>query len=214
MNLMKKSLILVLISVFIFSACGKKTSTNIDPLKNKIEDNQPVEFNPTEKPNISLIPREDAHELKLKISNIASDIARIEYELIYKAQSEGSEIEKGVGDTLKDLQKSIEKDLLLGTASCTNGCKYKYDEGVTGGSLNLILINSKNQTYSMEMPFVLKKYSDFKKTNTISLPDDDFSAKITPQKGRVYLMIKGDKNYSLFTNLGLDKEYPISSQSQ
>lgn len=215
MKVMNKTTILttLLVSCLFFSACGKKTNT-IDPLKNKTQDSQPAEFNPTEKPNVSLIPREDGHELKLKISNIASDISRIEYELIYKAQSEGSEIEKGVGDTIKDIQKSIEKDLLLGTASCTNGCKYKYDEGVTGGSLNLILINSQNQTYSMEMPFVLKQYSDFKKTNTISIADDDFSAQITPKKGQVYLMIKGDKNYSLFTNLGLNKEYPISSQSQ
>ena len=45
-------------------------------------------------------------------------------------------MEKGVGDTVKLTSNSFEKDLLLGTESCTNGCKYKFDEGVVGGVLS------------------------------------------------------------------------------
>lgn len=152
---MKKILFLLLISSFILSSCGaKKTAITATPTP------VPRELTITEdqKPIISLTPREDGHELTLNISKINPIFIKIEYELIYTAVDSGLEIEKGVSGNfeVKDLINGVgERKILLGTESCTNGCKYKYDSGVNGGSLNLTLITKDNQVASLERPFTL-----------------------------------------------------------
>ena len=63
------------------------------------------------------------------------------------------EIEKGLGDTIKDVGTTIERKLLLGTESCTNGCKYKYDEGVSGGTISLkFSLRNKPQVATIDIP--------------------------------------------------------------
>jgi hypothetical protein len=181
------------------SACGKKTKTsNVTPTPAPKE----LELSEKEKPIISLIPRQDGHELKLIIDNIPQSISDIEYELIYSAIDEGLEMEKGVGDTIKVTSPKIERDLLLGTSSCTNGCKYKYDQGVVGGTLSLTFLTVNNQSLRYETPFVLKTSADIKKDGGLSLNLENFQVKATStSKSDYFILIKNlPSYYSVFSN--------------
>lgn len=194
-----KYLSVILISSFFLSACGKKSVTN------KITPNpvaQKLELSDSEKPIISLIPRQDGHEIKLIIDNIPQSITEIEYELIYSAIDEGLEMEKGVGDTIKVTSKNIQRDLLLGTSSCTNGCKYKYDQGVIGGTLSLTFLTSDNQSLYYETSFVLKNSADIKKDGGLSLNLEKFQIKGTVTgKNDYFVLIKNLPNYySVFSS--------------
>jgi len=191
--------LIILLSSFFLSACGKKNTTTV---KNNTPVSKTLELSDTEKPVISLIPRTDGHELKLKIDNIPSKITQIEYELIYTAQDSGMEMEKGVGDTVKITSKNVEKDLLLGTASCTNGCKYKYDEGINGGTLSLTFYTDDNQSATYETSFVLKTSSDIKKAGGLSLPLENLEIKATTTtKSDYFVLIKNFPSYySVFSN--------------
>lgn len=146
---------LAIASAFILSSCGaKKTIVTASPTP------VPRELTITEdqKPTINLTSREDGHELTLVISKVDPIFTKIEYELVYTASDSGLEIEKGVSGNFetKDLVGGTgTRKILLGTESCTNGCKYKYDAGVKGGSLNMTLITKDNQVASLEMPFTL-----------------------------------------------------------
>lgn len=189
---------IVFISSFILSACGKKTASNTKTTPTP----EVTELKLDQKPYISLIPREDGHELKLKIDNIPSTVSQIEYELIYTAEDNGLEIEKGVGDTIKVDKKSLERDLLLGTSSCTNGCKYKYDTGITGGTLTLTFLTENGQVANFETPFVLKTSADIKKDNGFKLATENLTINATTTtKSDYFVLIKNFPiAYSLFSN--------------
>ena len=188
-------ILIVLACTFILSACGKKKQeTVVIPTPTP----RLVEIELQNRPYISLIPRADGHELKLKIDQISSDIKAIEYELIYSATDENLEIEKGLSGTIDIDSTGIEKDLLLGTASCTNGCKYKYDSGVTGGSLNIIFTTQNNQIAMFETPFIILSTAQVKKDG-ISL--SNFSLKATPSQNEFFILIKNYNNsYSVFSS--------------
>src|SRR5512145_1807324 len=124
-----KKIFLLLSLTLLLSACGKKTTSTITPTPEP----KLVEMAPADRPLVSLVPRADGHMLYLKISHLPASVSQIEYEVIYTATDGSSEIEKGVGDTIKEITSTLERNILLGTESCTNGCKYKYDEGVNGG---------------------------------------------------------------------------------
>ncbi|MBU3935305.1 hypothetical protein KJ909_01395 [Patescibacteria group bacterium] len=179
------NLSLILGSTLLLSACGKKT---VAPQDTPTPTPKMVEMDASQKPYISLTPRADGHELKLKIVNIPDSITQIEYELIYLATDGNIEIEKGVGDTLKIESSSLEKDILLGTASCTNACKYKYDEGITGGTLSLIFINRNGQMSTHETKFVLTDSNQINQNKTLSL--SDLTIKATAAKGQYFLLLK------------------------
>jgi hypothetical protein len=194
--------LVVIASSFFLSACGKKTTTDSNtnnPTKTAATE---LVLSESEKPIVSLIPREDGHELKLKIDNIPSNISQIEYELIYSSTENNLTMEKGVGDTVKISSKNVEKDLLLGTASCTNGCKYKYDEGVSEGTLTLNFYTSDNQAATYETPFILKTSADIKKDGGLTLKDENFSIKATTTtKSDYFVAIKNYPSYySVFSN--------------
>jgi len=156
---MKKIFPIILCSILLFG-CSKKTSTSkITPTPVP----RTFELQENEQPEISLVPREDGHELTMKISKIIPNVANIEYELTYNASESGMEIEKGLGDSIKVEGTSIERKLLLGTESCTSGCKYKYDEGITGGNLNITLITKDNQSALIEKTFTLTQDKKSKK---------------------------------------------------
>lgn len=200
LKIISLSLVVILSSLFL-SACGKKkTETNNSAPTKGVQ--KELTLSESEKPIISLIPREDGHELKLKIDNIPSNISQVEYELIYSATENGLTMEKGVGDTVKISSKNIEKDLLLGTSSCTNGCKYKYDTGVSEGTLSLIFYTNDNQSATFETPFVLKTSADVKKDGGLSLKGEDFSIKATTTtKSDYFIVIKNYPSYfSIFSN--------------
>jgi hypothetical protein len=193
--------LVVILSSFFLSACGKKkTETNNSTPTKGVQ--KELVLSESEKPIVSLIPREDGHELKLKIDNIPSSINQIDYELIYSATENGLTMEKGVGDTVKITSKNIEKDLLLGTSSCTNGCKYKYDTGVSEGTLSLIFYTNDNQSATFETPFILKTSADIKKDGGLTLKGQDFSIKATTTtKSDYFIVIKNYPSYfSVFSN--------------
>ena len=167
----KKNLILVALiicSSILFSGCGKKKVTTTEVKTNK-QTAVEMELSNTEKPYVALTPRADGHELTLKVSNISSKITNAEYELIYTAEDQGLEMEKGVNGTQKISGTSFEKKLLLGTESCTSGCKYKYDEGITGGTLSITFTTDYNKFYKFEAPFNIKNSAEIKKACYLSL---------------------------------------------
>lgn len=181
------SLSLVLVSTILLSGCGQKNASTPTPTTTK---HQAIDIKPQDKPYISLTPRSDGHLLTLKIDNIPASITQIEYELIYSAYDQGNEIEKGLGDTVKVSGQTISRELLLGTESCTNGCKYKYDEGITGGTLTLSFIND-NQSTTFETPFSFQTSADIKKTGGLTLPTDaSVSIKATPSVSEFFVILR------------------------
>ncbi|MDP4009621.1 MAG: hypothetical protein Q8P53_01415 [Candidatus Shapirobacteria bacterium] len=204
----------VLFSSLLLSACGKKTPAKIETI-NPVS-NQTFEINENERPYISLIPRSDGHQLTLKIKGAPASVSKIEYELLYSAEDKdsGLEMEKGVSGTIQNDKSSNERDLLLGTESCTNGCKYKYDDGITGGTLSLNFINKNGQTAQFVTPFTIKSSNDFKKSGTIGLSTENFDVKFSSSyKSGYYILIKnfGLQAYSLFSSSTkpLVSDYPI-----
>ena len=147
-------------SSFAFSACGSKPA----PAPTPTPAPRVLEMKAEDKPIVKLIPRSDGHLLKLVIDKIPSYVKQIEYELLYIATDNGNiEIEKGLGDTLKVDSSTLSRDLLLGTESCTSGCKYKYDNGVSAGTISLTLITDNNQVASYQAPFSLQTGQQIKK---------------------------------------------------
>lgn len=156
---MKKIFLPLLFSVLLLSACtpnNPKSNQSPSPTtfqkKNKLT--QITFENP---PQVTLTPRADGHELKLKINQIPSSVSKLEYELLYKAQDGKTEIEKGLGDTINSPGTSLERDLLLGTSSCTNGCKYKYDDGVNSGSIKITYLTNNSEVNIYESSWTLNK---------------------------------------------------------
>jgi len=197
------ALILIVITIImVIFGKGKKTTTNTENIPNNNKTNSELVLTDDQKPYVSLIPQSDGHRLNLKISNIPSSVTEIEYDLIYTAKDENIEIEKGVGGTAKIEGTSIERELLLGTESCTSGCKYKYDEGITGGTLSLSFITTDGQSASYEAPFVLSTSADIKSTGGLSLETESFSIKTTvSSKSDYFILIKNFKPvYSIFSN--------------
>jgi len=194
--------LIVLGSSFLLSGCGKKPTTTTKPITTTKKPTTELVLSDSEKPIISLIPRADGHELKLKLDNIPSNVNQIDYELIYSASDNGLVMEKGVGDTVKNVSKTLEKDLLLGTASCTNGCKYKYDEGVNSGTLSLTLYTADNQSTTFESPFILKTSADIKKDGGFKLDTESFSVKATTStKSDYFVVVKNYPSYySVFSS--------------
>ncbi len=194
--------LVVVISLFLFFFLnrGKKSATN--PTAKSTQISKEIELTADELPTISLIPRTDGHELKFKVSNISSKFSTAEYELIYTAKDDNLEIEKGVSGTIKLDTTNFEKDLLLGTSSCTNGCKYKYDEGINGGILTLTLTTDNKEYFTFETPFVLKTSTEINKEKNLSLTQENFSIKGTVTgKNDFFIVIKNTKPvYSVFSN--------------
>jgi len=194
-------LVAIVIPLLIFLFTRPKKTTTIVPKKTSQTAKQ-IELTADEKPYISLIPRADGHELKFKVTDIPFKFSNAEYELIYTAEDQGLEIEKGVSGTVKLTDSTFEKDLLLGTSSCTNGCKYKYDEGITGGILTLTLTTDDKQYFSFETPFIIRTSAEINKNKNLSLIQENFEIKATTTtKSDFFIAIKNFKPvYSVFSS--------------
>lgn len=97
---------------------------------------------PLEKrPYTTLSPSADGHWLKLNISRFDVEGAQsMDYELLYKLPDGRTQ---GVPGNIKlNGQNEIERDLLLGSESSG---KFRYDEGVTSGTLSLRFRNKKGK---------------------------------------------------------------------
>ncbi|MBU4264616.1 hypothetical protein KKC08_05420 [Patescibacteria group bacterium] len=192
---------LVLVSLFLllfFSFRRKKETTNdITPTPTP----RMTEIELENRPYISLIPRTDGHELKLKIEKIPENIGEIEYELIYSATDNDLEIEKGLGDTIQVDSDSLERDLLLGTASCTNSCKYKYDEGITGGTLSILFITKNSQVATYQTAFLLTDTTAIKQNSGLSLEPENFNITATANTNEYFILLKNyNENFSVFSS--------------
>jgi len=188
---MKKYFLILAVTMLTLSACGKKKVTQtVTPTPAP----RTIELAEADRPNIALFPRNDGHELTLIISSITEQIQGMEYELTYTATDGNIQIEKGAGGVIEnsDLQSGkVERKILLGTESCTNGCKYKYDTGVNGGNLSLVLTTKENQVATFETPFILKSNADIKKSgNQIAWPEENFSQK--PSKNSPFYVVHRD----------------------
>jgi len=107
------------------------------------------EWSLEERPYITLTPREDGREFKLRIEGI-KDTELVDYELVYFA----NDISRGVTGTIElEGKTSAERDLLLGSCS-RNVCKY--DENVTEGTLSLRFQNPEGQVRKYELAFHLQ----------------------------------------------------------
>jgi hypothetical protein len=202
-------IIAIIAAGILLAGCGSKQTSKITPTpKPKL-----VEMPMSDRPYVSLKPRDDGHMLYLKIEKIPSNISQIEYEVLYNAVDNGSEIEKGIGDTIKEIKTNLERNLLLGTESCTNGCKYKFDTGIIGGTLTLNFIDKNGQVSTFETEFAFKSTAEIKKDGEIKLSVENFSvkpkAKLTGSD--FFILMKNFRGgYSIFSNgnNGLVGDYP------
>jgi hypothetical protein len=191
---MKKYLTLIILSALVLSACGKKSAnTTLSPSPTP----RLVEMAAADRPQVSLSSRSDGHELTLKASGISKSITKIEYELTYVAVDNGLEIEKGASGIIEsnDLSTgSTERKILLGTESCTSGCKYKYDSGITGGNLNLIFTTNNGQISTFDTPFIIRSTADIKKTGKLVWSEEDFTYTPKLSGNSFFVALKDYKN--------------------
>jgi len=174
---MKIKTVCLIAASILLAACGSGSNTSkITPTPTT----KAVEMPVSERPMISLTPSADGHYLDLKLAGVPASITSIEYEVLYDATDNGSQIEKGIGDTVKLITSTIDKNLLLGTESCTNGCKYSYDKGIVGGELTINFIDNNGQESTFDTPYVLKTTADINKAGALTLPTDNFSSNPKP----------------------------------
>jgi len=131
--------LLVLGGVFLLVRSKKPADLGSDEEANLVE--VPLERRPV----ATLTPSEDGHWLKLKIEKLEIDAKSLDYELLYRFPDTdtGEEKTAGVPGTvmLADI-KDIERNLLMGSESSG---KFRYDEGVEGGTLTLRFRNDKGK---------------------------------------------------------------------
>jgi hypothetical protein len=139
---MKKYLPLILLLVGallvagIFLIRGKKNSD--DSLENG--ETALIEVPLEDRPIVSLTPTSDGHYLTLKVDKIVIDVTSVDYLLLYYTDQG---IQQGVPGTVDLSSKdSFEEKLLLGSESAG---KFRYDEGVETGSVELKFRNEKGQ---------------------------------------------------------------------
>lgn len=214
---MKTKIALLFGVILLLSSCGKTSPTPVAQSKPTSTDQTAFNFSPSEKPTLSLIPRADGHLLTMKIDNIPSKLVSLEYELVYTASDNGNDIEKGLGDTVKlNNEPSLTRDLLLGTASCTSGCKYKYDNNVNSGTVTLTFMTADNQVNTFDAPFTLDSGADIKKTGGMFLKDNSMGFKGKPiSSADYYVLVKnylgGFSVFSSGNGKGTVTEYTPSS---
>ncbi len=124
--------VLVLILVFVVIK-NKKSAVVVEEDTDTI-----VEVPFSQRPFANLTPTSDGHYINLKIDKITlPKVASLDYELLYELPDGRTQ---GVPGTI-DLkgETSFERKLLLGSESSG---KFRYDEGVNGGSLTIRLRGS------------------------------------------------------------------------
>jgi len=118
----------------------KKVVSSVKPEVNLLETGK--------RPFVTLIPREDGHEVSLNISDLKGGEKTVEYELEYQAGT----LLQGAGGRIdfEEEKPPVAKKLLFG--SCSKG-KCKYDEDVHSGSLTLYFDNG--EKYGLKTGFTL-----------------------------------------------------------
>ena len=146
--------IILLITIFVLSGCGKTTTNQTSEKKPTLTPvpTKPIEESIKERPYLSLIPTSDGHRVDFSVKRTGKGSTGVDYELTYFADLEGGKIERGVssGGVAAKLTGNEEYSnrILFGTESCTNGCKYKYDENVSEGTVSIKIAGGSLEKYS------------------------------------------------------------------
>lgn len=129
---MKKFLPLILLGVGILVLGGVIFMFVRSKGSPAVEEETTKEIPQDQRPIVMLVPSADGHYLKLTIAQIkVKGAASLDYELLYTLPDGRTQ---GVPGTVKFTGGDVIKDLLLGSESSG---KFRYDEGVTGGTVNL-----------------------------------------------------------------------------
>jgi hypothetical protein len=124
--------VIVIVGVFFFISRGKKAAAP--------EEETAPEVALNDRPVASLTPTSDGHWLTLKIEKFKVPAETLDYELLYTLPDGRTQ---GVpGSVSIKGEDSIERKLLLGSESSG---KFRYDEGVTQGTLTLKFRNSQGK---------------------------------------------------------------------
>lgn len=172
----KKLIIPVVIFIFIilggsFWFLRSRRAKEVTPAKEP--EGVLIETSLAERPYITLTPTSDGHWLTIEVSRI-QNADNLEYELLYNTESGATQ---GSINTVKlKGETSYSKKILLGSESSGH---YKYDEGVTQGTLTVRLRGSRG-TMKFVTDFHLQQGDDeltsidgnFSLTGTI--PSSDF----------------------------------------
>lgn len=124
----------ILVLVGVIFAFKRANSGTVD------EEETAKEIPVGERPIVMLVPSVDGYYLKLTIAQIkVKGTASLDYELLYTLPDGRTQ---GVPGTVKFTGGDVIKDLLLGSESSG---KFRYDEGVTGGTVNIRFRDAKGK---------------------------------------------------------------------
>jgi len=164
-------IILILGGGFLFwhSRSAKEPSPTLEP------EGVLIETTLEERPYITLTPSSDGHWLTIEVTRI-QDADSLEYELLYNTESGATQ---GSINTVKlKGESSYSKKILLGSESSGH---YKFDEGVTQGTLTVRLRGGKG-TRKFVTDFHLQQGDE----ELISI-DGNFTVEGTITKGNFYV---------------------------
>lgn len=184
MNGMKKyaPLAVLLVGVLVVGGVFLKMRNKTAAPAPIVEEETVAEIPFADRPVASLTPTSDGHWLNLVISNITTSASSMDYELVYRI-ADGRE--QGVPGNIKlKGETMIERKLLLGSESSG---KFRYDEGVSEGTLTLKFRNEKGKLVGkLTTPFHLQTG-----TTTLSTVDGAFTYTLTKAvKGEYFVTME------------------------
>lgn len=184
---MKKFLPIILFIVGLFVVLGAIifVARSRDRDEEIVEDEVAlIEVSPVDRPILSLTPREDGHWLDLKIAKLGRfESMTMDYELLYKLPDGRTQGVPGTVRMNTVADGETNQELLLGSESSGN---FRYDEGVTGGTLTLRFRNEKGKLLAkFESEFTLSSDTDELKSVDGSI---------------AYMLDESDENYFVVMN--------------
>lgn len=149
-------LILIILAVlgggfFAYKAISSKKQASKKVVQKKKPEVNLIEME--KRPYITLVPREDGHEVSMTIADLKLKETDLEYEMEYQAGN----MLQGAGGRIDFTEEKppVSKNLLFG--SCSKG-KCKYDEDVSSGSLTLYF--SGKEDYGLKGDFTIAKMEE------------------------------------------------------
>src|SRR3990172_269662 len=148
--------------------------------KEEGDEEEVIEVAFDKRPVTTLPPSSDGHWLKLRIEKLGDLGESLDYELLYQLPDGRTQ---GVpGSITLGTEATIERDLLLGSESSG---KFRYDEGVTGGTLTLRFRNSKGKLTAK----FLTEFSLISDTKSLSSSDGKFKYELTKSSKDFFIVM-------------------------
>jgi len=133
-----KFLLLAIFSLFLVG-CGRSQPKDPKP------EPKPKLISQADLPTVFLTPYVDKHRLDITISNIKAP--RMDYQIIYTANINGNQVERGFGG--RDIKVNSNQLIREGKDAVVFGSessgKFKYDEGVKNGSIEITYRDDKGK---------------------------------------------------------------------